>query len=210
MKKDYTAMVLVIDRSGSMLTIANEVEGSLKEFLNTQKKLSGKLTVDTVFFDDKIENRAEFADPNKEEIDFTIDPRGMTALYDAVGVKIVSFGEALAKMPESKRPEKVMFVIATDGMENASKEISQTHLAEMIKTQTDEFSWDFTFLGSNQDAVLVANTLNINSDNAITYNGSAAGVSNVIRAMSTRSAQVRAGVVNATYSDADREAAMED
>lgn len=206
-KKNYTALVLVVDRSGSMASIAKATQGALEEFLNEQIKLPGTITVDTVFFDTEVENRASFVNPKRKKPDLSIEPRGMTALYDAVGLKIDSFGRELEALPEEKRPEKVIFVIATDGEENSSREITQAALAERIKHQKEVYKWDFTFIGANQDAVLTASKLNIDAGSAITFDASEAGAQNVLRSMSTYVGASRSGL-KASYSDEDRKAAV--
>jgi len=206
-KKNYTAVVLIVDRSGSMQFIAKTVQDALEEFVNKQKKEPGTLTIDTVFFDDEVENRASFVNPKRSKLDLSLEPRGMTALYDAVGLKIDSFGRELEKLPENKRPEKVIFVIATDGQENSSKEISRDALAERIKHQQEVYKWDFTFIGANQDAVLTARELNINEGSAITFDASKTGAANVLRSMNTYVAASRAGS-EAVYTAFDREEAL--
>lgn len=206
-KKNYTAVVLVVDRSGSMQDIAKTTQSALEEFVNEQKALPGTLTIDTVFFDTEIENRATFVNPKRSKLDLSIEPRGMTALYDAVGLKIDSFGAALAALPEEKRPENVIFVIATDGEENASKEIDRDALASRIQHQKDVYKWNFTFIGANQDAVLTAQALNIDAHSAITFNATDAGAHNVLRSMSAYVGAARLGQ-QAAYTDEDRDAAV--
>lgn len=132
----------------------------------------------------------------------------MTALFDAVGSKIDSFGASLGKLSEAERPGKVIFVIATDGMENASSDYNQSRIAELIKHQREVYSWDFTFIGANQDAVLTAQGLNIPEGSAITFAATAGGAENVINSMSTYVAASRKGFA-AGYSAEDRAAAVD-
>ena len=207
---DYTALALTIDRSGSMRPIAQVTQEALEEYLNGQSQLEGKLTVNTVFFDDTIEERAHLADASN--VDLTIKPRGMTALYDAIGSTISSFGELLSNLPEDERPERVLVVIATDGAENSSKEYSREQVAEMIKHQQEVYSWKFVFIGANQDAVLTAERLNIARENSLTYAANTAGTRSTISALdgftaSYRSAP-RAGAGAVSFSEADRAAAI--
>lgn len=204
---NYTAIVLVVDRSGSMSSIAASVQETLEEFVNAQLALPGELTIDTVFFDDKIENRAELVNPKDTVLDLALEPRGMTALYDAVGMKIDSFGKRLSSMAEAQRPGKVIFVIATDGHENSSKEITQSGLAHRIAHQREKYGWDFTFIGANQDALLTAKGLNIPVGSAITFEANPLAASNVLRSMSTYVESTRSGLA-ASYSLGDREAAL--
>lgn len=206
-KEDYTAVVLVVDRSGSMSDIAGSVQEALEEFVGKQIHEPGELTIDTLFFDDKIEERAHLVDPKKESLDLAVNPRGMTALYDAVGLKIRSFGEVLSAMDEEDRPHKVIFVIATDGHENSSREFTQEALAKLIGDQREKYGWDFTFIGANQDAILTAKTLNIPEGSAITFEASATGVDAVLRGMSGYVAAKRAGAP-AAYSEEVRAQSM--
>lgn len=206
--KDYTAVVLVVDRSGSMGSIAKSVQGTLEEFVSAQLAEPGRLTIDTVFFDTEVEHRASFVDPAKEKLDLELRPRGMTALFDAVGSKIDSFGETLGKLPEDERPSKVIFVIATDGAENSSTDYDQRKIAELIKHQREVYAWDFTFIGANQDAVLTAQGLNIPAGSAITFSATDDGAANVINSMSTYVSASRKGFA-AGYSAEDRAAAVD-
>lgn len=206
-KKDYTAIVLVVDRSGSMARIAQATQSALEEFVGVQKQEPGAITVDTVFFDSTIEDRAHLVNPNEDELDLAIHPRGMTALYDAVGSKITSFGKVLAALDESERPEKVIFVIATDGLENVSTDYTQAKVAELIKVQKEEYQWDFTFIAANQDAILTGAGLNIPAESSITFDASEAGVSSVLRSMNAYVSKSRSGLA-ASYSEADRDEAL--
>lgn len=202
--KDYTALVLIIDRSGSMGDIHKEVTGALEALVKSEAAEPGKLTIDTVFFDHQYEARDFFA--SADSVNLTIEPRGMTALHDAIGHKIVSFGEALSQLPEEERPGKVLFIIATDGFENNSREFNAERVSKLIQEQKTVYSWGFTFLGANQDAVLTAKTLNIDEGDAITFAASATGVQNVGAALSGYTRSYRSGVA-AEYSVADRAAA---
>lgn len=167
-KQDYTALVFVVDRSGSMWGIAEDMEGGISELLKKQRELPGKLTVDYVRFDTVVEQVYHLADPADVEIE--ISPRGSTALNDAVGQTIRSFGQVLAAMPEDERPSKVIFAIVTDGYENASREYTREAVKAMVKHQTDVYNWDFIYIGANQDAVEVGRTLGVKGGSALTFN----------------------------------------
>ncbi len=168
MKKDYCDITMIIDRSGSMSTVKDEVIGSVKNFINDQKKVKGKATITMVQFDDQYQ-----VDYNGIDIqdtpDFEFRPRGMTAMYDAIGRTIVSTGGRLAAMNEDDRPEKVVIMIQTDGAENASKEHTQGTVKKMIKEQEEKYSWEFVFLGSGIDAKQTASFIGIRPANAMTY-----------------------------------------
>jgi hypothetical protein len=167
-QQDYTALVFIVDRSGSMSRIAADMEGAISALLDSQKALPGKLTVDTVLFDDTVEFVHYWADP--EDVQVRIAPRGSTALYDAIGFKVDQFGLALASMAPEYRPSKVIFAIVTDGFENASREHTADSVKRRITHQTEKYGWDFTYLGANQDAVLVAQTMGIAAGSALTWN----------------------------------------
>jgi hypothetical protein len=198
------AVVLVADRSGSMDRIATATQDALEEFVNKQKAQPGGFTVDTVFYDDQYEERAVMVDPRVTDLDLAIHPRGMTAMYDAIGRKINSFAANLEKLEE--KPDKILFVIATDGLENASKEYTQKSVAALIKSKQDE-GWDFTFIGANQDAVLTARGLNIAEKDSITCAADEKGAKSGIDAMSGYTTNIRLGKV-AEYSAKDREEAI--
>lgn len=205
--KNKTAVVLIIDRSGSMSRIAEATTEALNEFVNGQKAIEGDLTLDAVFFDNNYDEAFSFVDPKVEDVDLTVHPRGMTALYDAIGRKITSFEEKLSKLSKKKLPDNVLFVIATDGHENSSVEYRTSGMiAELIERKKAD-GWKFTFIGANQDAVLTAKGLGINAEDAITFSADAAGIKSVVGSMSTYTANVRSGMV-AEYTDSDREAAV--
>ena len=148
-KKDYTHLTLVVDRSGSMEAMKEEAQGGINTLLTEQFALPGKLTVTLVEFDDHIDTVARLA---KKTIDYSLVPRGMTALLDAVGSEIVKTGADLDKMKEDARPEKVLFVIVTDGEENQSKEYTFEKVKELIAHQKDAYNWSFQFLGAGEAA----------------------------------------------------------
>jgi len=148
-KKDYTHLTLVVDRSGSMEGMKEEAEGGIKTLLAEQFALPGKLTVTLVEFDDHIDTVARLA---KKTMDYSLVPRGMTALLDAVGSEIVKTGNDLASMKQEARPEKVLFIIVTDGEENQSKEYTFEKVKELITHQKDAYQWSFQFLGAGESA----------------------------------------------------------
>ncbi len=170
MKEGYSDLTFVLDRSGSMWSIAKDMEGGLAKFIEEQKLVKGECKVSLIQFDEKIET--VFSGLALETIAaIKVEPRGSTALYDAVGRAIDEAGARFRKLKEKDRPERVTFVIITDGFENASKEYSAQKINEMITHQRDVYKWEFVFLGANQDSILTAQTLGININNA--YNFSA-------------------------------------
>ncbi|WP_166785399.1 vWA domain-containing protein [Cryobacterium sp. TMT2-17-1] len=175
---NYTALLLVIDRSGSMSGIRDDMVGGLTAMLAAQAAEPGLLTVDIVTFDDEIEHTHTLADPS--DIAVELDPRGMTALHDAIGIAVTEFGETLRVLPEHARPGTVQVVVVTDGGENSSSEYSADAVRALINRQTESYSWDFVFLGANQDAVLTGAALGFDSASSMTF----AAASGEVAAMS--------------------------
>ena len=164
---NYTAMLIILDRSGSMSDIRDDMVGGLEQLLATQAAEPGLLTVDIVTIDDQIELTHSFAQP--EDVKIELIPRGSTALYDAVGRSLNGLGEALAKLTEHARPGTVLVTIVTDGMENASSEYTPDVIAKLITRQRDTYNWDISFLGANQDAILEVRKIGIGADDVLTY-----------------------------------------
>lgn len=168
MKENYTHIELVIDRSGSMGTMALEAQNSINEFVKDQRAVEGEATLSLTEFDNKFDTLYDFA--NLDDVkDYVLFPRGGTALMDAVGQRINVAGSKLASMSESDRPEKVVFVIVTDGGENASQEFKTEQIKEMIEKQQSQFDWAFVFLAANQDAFSVARSYGISTHNAMNF-----------------------------------------
>lgn len=156
MKDSYTHITMILDRSGSMQSVRSDIVGGFNQFLSEQKAVPGECTVTLVQFDDQEPydilrdcKPIQSVDPLGDEY----QPRGSTPLYDAVGRGIVNTGERLSNMPEHDRPGKVVFVIITDGLENASKEYDAAKVAAMTKDQQEKYGWQFVYLGANQDAL---------------------------------------------------------
>lgn len=177
MNNDLTDINFILDRSGSMSTIKDDTIGGFNSFIDSQKKAPGEATMSLHQFDD--EYSTVYENINISEVvnlsDTTFVPRGMTALLDAIGRTINSTGARLAKLQEDKRPGKVIFVILTDGGENASKEFSHTKINEMITHQEETYDWDFIFLAANQDAIQTGAMLGIKAGNAMTFAATSKG-----------------------------------
>lgn len=150
--KNYTDLNIILDRSGSMAGIANDITGGIKTFLEKEKTSGDDTKVSFYQFDDQYET--VFTDKDiKDDIDISIFPRGSTALFDAIGKTMAFVGEKLAKMSEEDRPNRVLFLVITDGFENASKEFNATTVSEKIKHQREKYAWDFVFLGAGEKEV---------------------------------------------------------
>ena len=168
MKKDFTDITVVLDRSQSMSSCREEAESGLNHFVKEQQELPGHANFTLVKFDDKYEVAYNAINIKKVE-KCTLEPRGMTALLDAVGRTINDTGERLSKIAHDYRPGLVVFVIVTDGQENSSHEFTKSQIRGMIEKQQSEFSWQFTFLGANQDAFAEAAGLGISPISTMTY-----------------------------------------
>jgi uncharacterized protein YegL len=177
MKKGLTELVFVLDRSGSMSGLEGDTIGGYNSLLAKQKAEAGDCTITTVLFDDKYEllhDRINLRGvvPITEKEYFV---RGNTALLDAVGRTIAKIDNAQKHTSEVERAEKVMFVITTDGMENASREYDYDKVRQMIERQKKELDWEFIFLGANIDAVATAARFGIAADRAANYHADAKG-----------------------------------
>lgn len=186
MKKNLTEMVFVLDRSGSMRHLTNDTIGGFNSMIENQKKEEGEAFVTTVLFDNQYELLHDHIDIREIQpiTNNEYYARGMTALLDAIGKTINSIGNRLSATPEDERPDKVIFVITTDGFENASVEFTKSAVKEMIEHQQSKYSWIFMFLGANMDAVGEAASLGINTDFARTYTADTWGTQSVYNSTS--------------------------
>lgn len=178
MKDTLTELVFILDRSGSMAGLAKDTIGGFNSMIEEQKKEPGEAYVTTVLFDHEyrmLYDRTPLSEV-KPLTDKEYFARGMTALLDAVGRTIDAVGVNLAAEPEEERPAKVIVVITTDGMENASREYSRERVKQMISHQQDKYNWNFIFLGANMNAVSEARSLGIDENFARNYVASQRGV----------------------------------
>lgn len=164
---DYTALLFIIDRSGSMWSIFKDMEGGINGILAEQKKLPGEVTVDVAYFDNEITYDDRFLSLDSASIE--IHPRGGTALYDAIVSTVGKFGDALSQLPEEDRPGNVLTIIVTDGQENASKEAKLSDVKDLITQQQDVYNWQFMYLGANQDAVLAGRQFGLREGTSYNY-----------------------------------------
>ena len=158
MKSDITDITLVVDRSGSMQERREDAEGGVNAFIQDQAKEPESTTLTLVQFDTEYEILHRGV-PIGDVPDYRLEPRGMTALLDAVGRAINETGIRLSELEEADRPGLVIFVITTDGLENSSAEFSKAQIKEMIEHQQSKYDWHFTFLGANQDAFAEAGAM---------------------------------------------------
>lgn len=193
MKKGLTEIVCVLDRSGSMGSIMSDAIGGLNSFITEQKKLDGDATITMALFDDGYDIIHDNVDINNvSEIGSDVYfPRGMTALYDAIGKTVTSVGQRLSKTDESERPEKVIVAILTDGLENCSREYESDTIQKIIKEQEDKYNWQFVYLAANQNAFDVGSQFGMKHHNSINFNATAKGAKNAFDNMTLYSSQVR-------------------
>lgn len=172
MKKDLTELVFILDRSGSMNGLEGDTIGGFNSLLEKQKDEKGVALVTTVLFDDTYELLHDRINIKGIKPITTKEyyVRGTTALLDAVGRTIQKVVNAQRHTSEDEQAENVMFVIITDGMENASREYSYERVKKMINYQKAEYGWEFLFLGANIDAVETAKNFGISKDRATNYN----------------------------------------
>lgn len=176
MQNNLTELVFILDRSGSMGGLESDTIGGYNAMLLKQQALKGEAVVTTVLFDDKYEllhDRINLraVSPITEKEYYV---RGSTALLDAIGRSIAKIDTALTHTAEDYRANKVLFVITTDGMENASSEYSYERVREMVEAQKRR-GWEFLFLGANIDAVETAGKFGIDEDRAVRYHADSKG-----------------------------------
>lgn len=186
MNTDLVDISCVVDRSGSMHSIATDAIGGFNTFLDSQKSEPGRARFTLVLFDH--EYRVIHSGVDIQSVPqlnrSTYQPRGSTALLDAIGRTIDDVGKRLAATPEADRPHKVIVAILTDGMENASTDYDFRKVASMIEHQRDAYAWEFLFLAANQDAIAAAGKLSISAADAVSFDATADGVREAYQVMS--------------------------
>ncbi|MEV6772690.1 vWA domain-containing protein [Nocardia sp. NPDC051030] len=188
---DLTLIAILLDRSGSMQSIKSDTEGGLAAYLDQQRDVPKRIEVTLAQFDTEYEllyaNR-----PLDSVPPLVLHPRGMTALYDAVGRLITDVGTELAGRPEHARPGTVIVVVLTDGHENSSREWSHDAVKSLITQQQDAYKWNFLFLGANMDAVAIGTEMGFSPRQSMTYSTDSAGVSGAFEAASAYSRRLQA------------------
>ncbi len=177
MKKDFVELIFILDRSGSMRGLEADTIGGFNSLLEKQKKEAGEAVITTVLFDDQYEllhDRINLSGV-KEITDKEFYVRGSTALLDAIGKTIQKTTNAYENTIEKERPEKVMFFITTDGLENASQLFDYKLVTSLISSTKERFGYEYIFLGANMDAGREAEKFGIAKEMAVTYHADAAG-----------------------------------
>lgn len=210
MRKGLTEIVFILDRSGSMSGLESDTIGGYNSMLDKQKKEEGEAVMSTVLFDDRADvlyDRKSIADiqPMTEKEYYV---RGCTALLDAVGGAIHHIGRVQKELPEDEKPEKpekTLFIITTDGMENASKQYSYDKVKKMVEKKKKKKGWEFIFLGANIDAIDVAGRFGVAANRAVRYENDADGAALNYGVMSKMVSLARASKSAAAMSQAFEE-----
>lgn len=194
MKKNLTELVFILDRSGSMSGLESDTIGGYNALLKKQKEEPGEAIVTTVLFDDNYEILHDRINvkgirPITEKEYFVC---GCTALLDAIGKTINKTLNVQKNTNEEQRADKVMFVITTDGMENASNEYNYEKIKKMVEWQKENYGWEFIFIGANIDAIATAAKFGISSDRAANYNADGKGTRLNYEAVSNVVSELRA------------------
>jgi uncharacterized protein YegL len=174
--REKTEIIIVLDRSGSMGSVKQDMEGGLKSFLEDQKKVPGSCKVSLYTFDTVHETVFEGVNIKKVPA-IVLEPRGGTALWDALGTAIDRTSERILTIPEAKRPASVIFLVITDGQENSSTKYKKDQVKQLVQVHERAAKWSFVYLGSDVNTANDAQAIGINM-NAL-YTGTTKGVNNM-------------------------------
>ena len=193
MKKGLTEMVFILDRSGSMCGLEKDTIGGFNSMIKQQKQAEGSAVVSTVLFDDEIKvlHDRVAIDKIREMTDEDYFTCGCTALLDAVGGAIHHIGNIHKYARNDDVPEKTIFVIITDGLENSSRRYNLAKVKKMISRQKEKYGWEFLFVGANIDAVHTAGAMGIQEDNAVDYVADSEGTEVVYSVLSETVINIR-------------------
>jgi hypothetical protein len=165
---NLTHLYFLLDRSGSMQSIKDDTEGGFNAFIDEQRKQPGECRVTLAQFDDQYDE--VYRDlPLGEVPPLQLQPRGSTALLDSIGRLVGEAGSRLAALPEEQRPGIVVVGIMTDGHENASRELTHPQVKQLIERQSKDYSWQFLYLGADQDAIEVGSSIGVSAAHSMTY-----------------------------------------
>ena len=178
MGKGLTELVFILDRSGSMSGLEADTIGGFNSLIAKQKKEEGTALISTVLFDDHAEVLYDRISLDRIEPmnDRQYYVRGCTALLDALGGAIHHIGNVHKYAREEDRPEKTIFIITTDGMENSSHRYTYDKVKKMVERQRDRYGWEFLFLGANIDAIEIAGRFGVQANRAVNYECDSEGI----------------------------------
>ncbi len=202
MKNDVTELVFILDRSGSMSGLEKDTIGGFNGFIERQRREAGTCLVSTILFDHETEVLHDRLPLDKVQTmtDRDYQVRGSTALIDALGGSIKHIANIHKYARPEDVPEHTIFVITTDGMENASHKYSSDEVKKMVEHEKSKYGWEFIFIGANIDSVETAKHYGINADRAVNYHADATGTGVVFGAMSKAVAAFRkSGAVEPEY-----------
>ena len=196
MKNNITELVFILDRSGSMAGLESDTIGGFNSLIEKQRKQDGECYVSTILFDhvsEVLHDRVKLSEFNKlTENDYTV--RGATALIDAIGGAIHHLGNVHKYARPEDVPEHTMFVIMTDGMENASRRYSSDKVKRMIEHEKEKYGWEFLFIGANIDSVETARHFGIGADRSVNYHADSQGTAVVFETVSETVCNMRANM----------------
>lgn len=199
----YTAIALVVDRSGSMYSVAEDTKGSVKNLIQTQKQEAGQASLTLVQFDHEYQVYHDFVDLQTVDATAFADqyqPRGNTALVDAIGRTIISMSQKIDSMEPCEKPTRVVVAIVTDGLENSSHEFTTERVKKLVE-EKQALGWDFIFLGADLNAIQTAHGYGISPNTSACYNSS--NVSEAMNVINSKISSVRQGD-HAEISDEER------
>lgn len=204
MKANLTWIVYVLDESGSMGDIKNDTVGSFNEFIKEQQKVEGLAECTLVKFNDKIEKVYENVSIQDTPLlnEQTYRPNSWTRLYDAIGQTIKDVKSKIKEMHEDEKPEKVLFVILTDGKENRSNVFNKEQVFEKI-AKREKKGWNFIYLGANQDAMAEGSKIGIKTKNATTWTADTKGIKTAFMASSNYATKFRNASSKEEYASLD-------
>lgn len=188
---NLTEIAVILDRSGSMGKIREDMEGGFASFMAEQRRLGGACVVSLYQFDEHFERVYEER-PIEQVYTLSLVPRGWTALLDAVGNTIDLVGQRLARKSEPMRPGKVVVLVITDGEENQSRKFSRHEIAQKVAHQRQEYRWQFAFLGANIDSFAEAGRLGMNLRSTANYTADREGVRGMYSSVSAAVSEYRA------------------
>ena len=212
MNNNLTEIGVILDRSGSMSCVVNDAIGGFNTFLETQKRVPGDAVITVSLFDYEVIYYAKNA-PIKSVAPLTTEtyvPRGMTALYDAVGSLINDFGEKFSSMKEEDRPGKVIIAILTDGAENSSKEFTRNKIFDMIKLQRDTYNWEFIFLAAGEAAMQEGANIGMSMSKCATFANDSAGNTAAYSALCTYTSALRSAGDLSSYNEIKTNSVLQD
>lgn len=193
MKTNHTDITIILDRSGSMAPLVKDTIGGFNRFISDQKKVVGTATLTLHQFNHDHETPIKASDIQSVS-DLTAStyvPSGNTALLDALGGAITETGRRLDVTPEAQRPGKVVVVVITDGEENCSREYTRPQVFDLIQHQQKKYSWEFVFLGANQDAIKAGARYGFMASNSMNYAANDIGTDTLYRCVSSKLSDFR-------------------